>query len=150
MPHLRWGHFDAPIRWGGPNEEQNSYESLKDLIINCSFLIVDSRVLVQPLHRQNLEWAISSSLSACFHSKHEYNCRLSATFFTSSCFSSFCNTFSAKSYSIAPIFFLFSPRYVTTSVTSPACGRSHPFCGLYLAAIILILSFPYAPYMLTA
>jgi hypothetical protein len=35
------------------------------------------------------------------------------------------------------------------SVTSPACGWSHPFWGLYLAAIILILSFSYAPYMLT-
>jgi len=87
---------------GGPNEEQNSYERLKYLIITCSFLTVNSRVLVQPLHRKKIDWNIPSSLSACFHSKHEYNSILSANFFTSSCFSSLCKMFSAKSYTIAP------------------------------------------------
>ena len=133
---------------GEPIEDQNSYERLKLMKNILLFLTVNSRVVVQSLHIHWMDWNIPSSLSACFHSKHDYNSKLSATFFTSSCFSSFCNTFWAKSYSIAPIFFLFFPCQITENVTSATCGRFHPLWGFPLATIILILSFSYAPHML--
>jgi len=73
-------------------------------ILNNNLLLLNSQflVLVQPLHRQKIDWKFPSSLSVCFNCKHKCNSRLSATFFTSSCFFSFCNMISAKSYSILP------------------------------------------------
>ena len=119
---------------GEPIEDQNSYERLKLMKNILLFLTVNSRVVVQSLHIHWMDWNIPSSLSACFHSKHDYNSKLSATFFNSSCFSSFSTRFELNPIPLHP------------SSPCSSLARSQEVLRLQPVVVPSFLRFPFGYY----